>query len=100
MRPGLTDRRQRTERRLFDVSARLNRAREELDVIEAQFDALAEQAEEAKVRAVVAETPLAVQTWTEAQRHVDRMAHTHEAARRAIVELERAQDELIGDLLA
>ncbi len=60
MRPGLTDRRQRTERRLFDVSARLDRARAELEVIEAQSDALAEQAEEAKVRAIVAETPLAV----------------------------------------
>jgi len=40
MRPGLTDRRQRAERRLFDVSARLDRARAELEVIEAQLDAL------------------------------------------------------------
>ncbi|MFZ0058699.1 MAG: hypothetical protein WAL35_01470 [Acidimicrobiales bacterium] len=99
MRPGLTDRRQRTERRLFDVSARLDRARSELEVIEAQSDALAEQAEEAKVRAIVAETPLAVQAWSEAQRHADQMARTRDTARRAIAELERAQDQLIGELL-
>jgi chromosome segregation ATPase len=99
MRPGLTDRRQRAERRLFDVSARLDRARAELEVIEAQLDALVEQADEAKVRAIVAETPLATQVFTEAQRHADQMAHTRDAARLSIAELERAQDELIGDLL-
>ncbi|HXZ83437.1 MAG TPA: hypothetical protein VED84_06820 [Acidimicrobiales bacterium] len=99
MRPGLTDRRQRTERRLFDVSARLHRARAELEVIEAQFDALSEQADEAKLRAVVAETPLALQASAEAQRHADQMARTRDAALREIAELERAQDELIGDLL-
>jgi hypothetical protein len=84
---------------LFDVSARLNRARAELEVIDAQYDALVDQAEEAKLRAVVAETPLALQVWTEAQRHADRMARTREAALQAIAELERSQDELIGDLL-
>ena len=99
MRPGLTDRRQRTERRLFDVSARLDRAHAELEVIEAQLDSLAEQADEAKVRAVVAETPLAQQVWMEAQRHADQMAHTRDAALRAIADLERTQDELFGALL-
>ncbi len=99
MRPGPTDRRQRAERRLFDVAARLNRARSELEVIEAQFDALVDQADEAKLRAVVAETPLALQVWTEAQRHADQMGHTRDRALKEIAELERAQDELIGDLL-
>jgi chromosome segregation ATPase len=99
MQLGLTDRRQRTERRLFDVSARLNRARAELEVIEAQFDALNEQADEAKLRAVVAETPLALQVSLEAQRHAEHMARARDAALRAIAELERVQDELIGDLL-
>ncbi|MGD0743384.1 MAG: hypothetical protein ABSA31_08915 [Acidimicrobiales bacterium] len=99
MRPGLTDRRQRTERRLFDVSARLERARAELEVIEAQLDELAEQADAAKVRAVVAETPLAQQVWTEAKRRADQMAHSRDAAREAVTELEHTQDELIGELL-
>jgi len=51
------------------------------------------------VRAIVAETPLAMQVFAEAQRHADQMAHTRDAARQSIAELERAQDELIGDLL-
>ena len=99
MRPGLLDRRRRTERQLFEVNERLLKARAELEVIDAQLAELSDQADEAKIRAVVAETPLAEQEWSEAHRHAEQMAKTREAARRKIAELERTQDELIGKLV-
>jgi hypothetical protein len=47
------------ERRLMDVSKRLRKAREELAVADEQFNALAEVADEARIRSLVSETPLA-----------------------------------------
>ena len=76
------------------------KARAELEVIDAQLAELTDQADEAKIRAVVAETPLAEQEWSEAHRHAEQMARTREAAHRKIAELERAQDELIGKLVS
>ena len=45
------------ERRLMDVSKRLRKAREELAVADEQFNALAEVADEARIRSLVSETP-------------------------------------------
>ena len=81
------------------MNERLLRAKSELEVIEAQLDALAEQEDEAKVRAVVSETPIAEQEWSEAHRHAEQFGRRRDAARREIAELERAQDELIGKLV-
>ena len=47
------------ERKLMDVSKRLRKAREELAVADEQFNALAEVADEARIRSLVSETPLA-----------------------------------------
>ncbi len=91
--------RQRVERRLFDVHARLERARAELALADEQLAALDESAEEAKIRMLVAETPLAEREWHEARRHADVMARSRDAARTAVAELERAQDELLSQLI-
>jgi len=69
------------ERRLADSAKRLKRAREELAVTEEQAAALNETAEEARLRALVSETPLANKEYQEAQRHADAM----ERARRAVL---------------
>jgi hypothetical protein len=87
------------ERRLTDVTARLKRARSELVVLDEQLAALAEAADEARVRALVSETPLADKEHHEAQRHADAMARSRAAVAASIAELERAQDELLDRLV-
>jgi hypothetical protein len=87
------------ERRLTAVTERLKRARTELAVIDEQLAALAEAADETRVRALVSETPLADKEHDEAQRHADAMARSRAGVVAAISELERAQDELLDRLV-
>ena len=87
------------ERRLTDVSQRLKRARTELAVIEEQLAVLAEAADEARVRALVSETPLANKEHQEAQRHADAMANSHRMVLASVTELRQAQDELLDKLV-
>jgi hypothetical protein len=86
------------ERRLTEVHRRLQRAREELAVAEEQWAALASDAEDARLRALVSETPLADQEFHEAQRHADAMARSRAAVLESISELEQAQDQLLDRL--
>ncbi|MEY2478598.1 MAG: hypothetical protein QOG87_3913 [Actinomycetota bacterium] len=88
------------ERRLTAVNDRLKRARAELVVIDEQLAALAEAADETRVRALVSETPLADREHDEAQRHADAMARSRAAVLSTISELERSQDELLDRLVA
>ena len=87
------------ERRLADSVKRLKRAREELAVIDEQASALNETAEEARLRALVSETPLANKEYQEAQRHADAMERAKRAVLSSIAELQRAQDELLDRLV-
>jgi prefoldin subunit 5 len=86
------------ERKLSQVSARLRELRAELAVVDEQLAALADAADEARLRALVSETPLAGREHTEAQRHADAMARHRAAVAASIAELERAQDELLDRL--
>ena len=87
------------ERRLTAVTERLKRARAELAVIDEQLAALADAADETRVRALVSETPLADRDHEEAQRHVDAMARSRTSLQASISELERAQNELLDRLV-
>jgi hypothetical protein len=87
------------ERRLTAVTDRLKRARAELAIIDEQLAALAEAADETRVRALVSETPLADREHDEAQRHADAMARSRSNVQTSIAELERAQDELLDRLV-
>ena len=87
-----------TERRLTEVHRRLRRARVELAVIDEQFAALADAADEARLRSLVSETPLAESEHRDAQRHVDAMARSRAAVLQSISELEKAQDDLLDKL--
>ena len=87
-----------TERRLTEVHRRLQRGREELAVIEEQLAALADAADDARLRSLVSETPLAESEHRDAQRHADAMARSREAVLQSITELEKAQDELLDKL--
>jgi hypothetical protein len=88
------------ERRLSEVGARLKHLREELAVANEQLAHLAEAADDARLRSLVSETPLADREHHDAQRHADAM-HRHRADVLAQIEsLETAQDELLDRLLA
>ena len=84
------------ERRIRDVHARLVRAREELAVLNEQLAVVQESADEARVRSLVSETPLATQEHNEAARHADAMARAREALLKTVADLEHRQDELLA----
>jgi hypothetical protein len=86
------------ERRLTEVHRRLQRAREELAVIEEQLAALADAADETRLRSLVSETPLAEVEHRDAQRHADAMARSRATVLQSITDLERTQDELLDRL--
>jgi hypothetical protein len=88
------------ERRLFDVSQRLRRAREELALIDDQLAVLSDAADEARIRSLVSETSLAHREYTEAQRHADAMTRTRRMVEAEVVELQATQDELLDRLIS
>jgi hypothetical protein len=83
------------ERRLRDVHTRLVRAREELAVIDEQLSVVASDAEDARLRSLVSETPLAAHEYSEAQRHADALTRARDAMVATVGELTRRQDELL-----
>lgn len=88
------------ERKLSRGAALLKELREELSVVDEQLACLGEAADDARLRALVSETPVAGQEHQEAQRHADAMARHRADLVARIERLERAQDELLDRLLA
>ena len=88
------------ERKLFDVAQRLKRAREQLGLIEEQLAVMADAAEEARIRSLVSETPLAHREYTEAQRHADAMDRSRRTVAAEVAELQTTQDELLDRLIS
>ncbi len=84
------------ERRIRDVHTRLVRAREELAVLNEQLVVVQESADEARVRALVSETPQASQEHNEAARHADAMVRARDALVKVVGDLERRRDELLA----
>ena len=83
------------ERRLIDVSDRLKRLRAELAVAEEQCAFLTAEADDARLRSLVSETPIAEAEAHEMRRHADAQARQRDTLRRSIAELEREQDALL-----
>jgi hypothetical protein len=88
------------QRRLVDVSERLKRIRAELAVTEEQVLFLEEQAEDVRLRALVAETPLADVEARDARRHADAQAEHRDSLRATVRELEIEQDSLLDRISA
>jgi hypothetical protein len=88
------------QRRLVDVSDRLKRLRAERSVTEEQLLFLENEAEDARLRALVAETPLADAEARDARRHADAIARHRDALVLSIAELEREQDALLDRMSA
>jgi hypothetical protein len=83
------------ERRLIDVSDRLKRLRAELAVADEQCAVLIAEAEDARLRSLVSETPIAQAEAHEIRRHADAQSRQRDLLRRSITELEREQDALL-----
>jgi hypothetical protein len=87
------------ERRLTEVSLRLKRARQDLAVMDEQASVMTEAAEDARLRALVSETPIANREYQQAQRHADAMQRSRAALVATIAELRKSQDELLDRLV-
>lgn len=83
------------QRRLVDVSERLKRLRSELALTEEQLVFLESEADDARLRALVAETPLGDVEARDARRHADALTRHRDALRRSVAELVREQDALL-----
>jgi hypothetical protein len=88
------------ERRLSEVADRLRQLRSELGVADEQLAALADAADDTRLRALVSETPLADHEHRSARRHADAMSRHRDEVAATIARLEAAQDELLDRLLA
>jgi len=86
------------ERRLIEISERLKDLRRELTVAEEQLSSLADMADDARLRSLVSETPLAGQEMRETQKHADAMSRHRSDLQASIRQLEAAQDELLDRL--
>ena len=87
------------ERRLSEVSTRLKQLRAELSVSDEQLLHLAAEADDARLRSLVSETPVADREHHDAQRHADAMARHRAQVVEEIARLEATQDELLDRLL-
>jgi hypothetical protein len=87
-------------RRLVDVSERLKRLRAELAVTEEQLVFLEEEAEDARLRSLVSETPLGEAESRDARKHADALTRQRDALLRSIAALVREQDELLDRMAA
>jgi cell division septum initiation protein DivIVA len=88
------------ERRLHDVTTRLTSLRHELAVLDEQLAVFNDAADEARLRALVSETPLADREQREASRHADAMTRSRADLAARVSDLERRQDELLDRLVA
>ena len=88
------------ERKLSEAAERLRQLRAELGVVDEQLAFLTDAADDARLRAMVSETPMADKEHREAQKHADAMTRHRSQLVTQIAELEKAQDELLERLFA
>jgi hypothetical protein len=88
------------ERKLDALVARRRDLREELAVVDEQLAALAEAAQDARLRALVSETPRADVEHRDASRSADAMARHRTVLLADPAALDRTEDELLDRLAA
>ena len=88
------------ERKLRENGDELKRAREDLRVSTEQLEQLADEADEARLRSLVSETPLSEQSFHEASRHAEAMRRHHTELQTRISDLELRQDQLLDQMSA
>ncbi len=86
------------ERRLSEVATQLKELRRELSVTDEQLSLLADEADDARLRSLVSETPIAEREHREAARHAEAMARHRTDVVASIERLEEQQDDLLDRL--
>jgi len=92
--------RSQVERHLVELGDRLKRMRDDLRVADEQLAHFADEADDARLRSLVSETPLADREHRDAERHADAMRRHRQELADEIEQLERRQDELLDRLTA
>lgn len=87
-------------RRITEVSRRLARCRQELQVAEEQLVYFSDSESDAQVRSLVSETPMADRELRDATRHAAAMTGHRDRLQTEIVELEERLDALLDRLSA
>jgi len=75
------------------------RARSELTVLDEQLTVVTDIADDTRLKALVAETPVACREHDEASRHAAAMLRSRQDLVESITELERRRDELLDRLV-
>ncbi len=86
------------EGRLRDVAGELMELRQELRVIDEQLTHFQDEADDARLRALVSETPLSVREHKDASRTVAALQRDREAKVARLAKLEARQDHLLDEL--
>ncbi len=88
------------ERRLAETTERIKQLRADLRVADEQLAHFADEADDARIRSLVSETPLAEKEHREAAKHADAMRRHRTAVLEEILQLEATQDDLLDRLVA
>ncbi|MDG2026479.1 MAG: hypothetical protein P8J50_05175 [Acidimicrobiales bacterium] len=88
------------ERKLRKVSEQLRSLRDDLSVTEEHLAQLADEEEDARIRALVSETPIAEKEHRKASRQAERLRSSRDRSVGRIADLEQQQDDLLDRLTA
>ena len=86
------------KKKLTDTSLRLRQLQEELKVAEEQLVHFSDEADEARLRSLVSETPLADQKHREANKHAESMRKHKNMLQTEIERVEALQDEVLDQM--
>ncbi len=86
------------KKKLADTSLRLRQLQEELKIAEEQLVHFSDEADEARLRSLVSETPLADQKHREANKHAESMRKHKYMLQTEIERVEALQDELLDQM--
>ena len=86
------------ERRLIETGDRMKQLRTDLRVAEEQLLHFASEADDARLRALVSETPLSDREHRDAERHAKAMRRHRDELVDELARLEEQQDQLLDQL--
>lgn len=86
------------ERRLRGLTDSVRRLRQELSVLDEQIEQVSEEADDARIRAMVAETPIAAHDNFHAQRSADTLIKARASVAAKIEAMRIEQDHLLDQL--
>jgi hypothetical protein len=86
------------ERKLTHLSDELRAARDELKVVDEQLQHFVDEADDARLRSLISETPLAVSEHRDAAKTVAALRRDRDARLKRVAKLELRQDALLDQL--